>query len=50
MAGGIGPVLREYIVSEAMTALGIRARDLSQRDVRRTVVRETPLPGAFSHE
>ena len=47
----LGPVLREYIVSEAMTALGIPStRSLAAVMSGETVVRETPLPGRFSHE
>jgi uncharacterized protein YdiU (UPF0061 family) len=43
----LGPVLREYIVSEAMAALGIpTTRILSAVTTGETVWRETPLPGA----
>src|SRR5467141_4745267 len=43
----LGPVLREYIVSEAMTALGIPStRSLAAVISGETVERETPLPGA----
>ncbi len=43
----IGPVLREYIVSEAMAALGIpTTRSLAAVLTGETVMRETPLPGA----
>ena len=43
----LGPVLREYIVSEAMAALGIpTTRTLAAVTTGETVVRETPLPGA----
>ena len=43
----IGPVLREYIVSEAMTALGIPStRALAAVTTGEAVVRETVLPGA----
>src|SRR5204863_5752973 len=43
----LGPVLREYIVSEAMTALGIPStRSLAAVMSGETVARETPLPGA----
>src|SRR5436190_5339799 len=43
----IGPVLREYIVSEAMTALGIpTTRSLAAVLTGEPVYRETPLPGA----
>ncbi len=43
----LGPVLREYIVSEAMAALGIpTARTLAAAATGERVVRETMLPGA----
>ncbi len=43
----LGPVLREYIVSEAMAALGIpTTRALAAVLTGETVQRETPLPGA----
>ena len=43
----LGPVLREYVVSEAMAALGIRTtRALAAVLTGDTVVRETLLPGA----
>lgn len=43
----LGPVLREYIVSEAMTALGVpTARTLSAVSTGQPVMRERPLPGA----
>ncbi|MGI9391755.1 MAG: protein adenylyltransferase SelO [Boseongicola sp.] len=43
----IGPVLREYIVSEAMHALGIpTTRSLAAVATGEIVVREDPLPGA----
>jgi protein adenylyltransferase len=43
----LGPVLREYLVSEAMAALGIpTTRTLSAVMSGETVWRETPLPGA----
>jgi serine/tyrosine/threonine adenylyltransferase len=43
----LGPVLREYIVSEAMAALGIpTTRSLAAVVTGENVVRETPLPGA----
>ena len=43
----LGPVLREYVVSEAMAALGIpTTRSLAAVTTGETVVRETPLPGA----
>ncbi len=43
----LGPVLREYIVSEAMAALGIKTtRSLAAVMTGENVVRETLLPGA----
>jgi uncharacterized protein YdiU (UPF0061 family) len=43
----LGPVLREYIVSEAMAALGIpTTRALAAVTTGEMVQRETPLPGA----
>ncbi|HBF29558.1 protein adenylyltransferase SelO family protein [Rhizobium sp.] len=43
----LGPVIREYIVSEAMHALGIpTTRALAAVATGQTVRRETPLPGA----
>ena len=43
----LGPVLREYIVSEAMAALGIpTTRSLAAVITGENVMRETPLPGA----
>jgi uncharacterized protein YdiU (UPF0061 family) len=43
----LGPVLREYIVSEAMGALGIpTTRSLAAVMTGESVLRETPLPGA----
>ena len=43
----LGPVLREYIVSEAMAALGIpTTRSLAAVMTGENVVRETLLPGA----
>ena len=43
----LGPVLREYIVSEAMAALGIpTTRTLAAVTTGETVWRDTPLPGA----
>src|SRR5215469_6515355 len=43
----LGPVLREYIVSEAMFALGIpTTRSLAAAITGESVVRETVLPGA----
>ncbi len=44
---GLGPVLREYIVSEAMHALGIpTTRSLAAVTTGERILRETPLPGA----
>ena len=44
----IGPVLREYLVSEAMHALGVPAtRALAAVATGDTVYRETPVPGAI---
>jgi uncharacterized protein YdiU (UPF0061 family) len=44
----LGPVLREYVVSEAMTALGIPStRTLGAVLTGETVLRERPLPGAI---
>ena len=43
----LGPVLREYIVSEAMFALGIpTTRALAAVSTGETVLREAPRPGA----
>ena len=43
----LGPVLREYIVSEAMAALGIpTTRALAAVATGEITMRETPLPGA----
>ncbi|HEY0425190.1 MAG TPA: protein adenylyltransferase SelO family protein, partial [Rhodopila sp.] len=43
----LGPVLREYLVSEAMAALGVpTTRTLAAVTTGETVVRETMLPGA----
>src|SRR3712207_4137631 len=43
----LGPVLREYILSEAMFALGIpTTRSLAAVTTGETVIREAPLPGA----
>lgn len=43
----VGPMLREYVVSEAMHALGIpTTRSLAVVGTGRPVHRETPLPGA----
>jgi uncharacterized protein YdiU (UPF0061 family) len=44
---GIGPVLREYVVSEAMAALGIpTTRSLAAVTTGENIFREGPLPGA----
>ena len=43
----LGPVLREYIVSEAFAALGVpTTRSLAAVSTGEQVYRETPLPGA----
>lgn len=43
----VGPVIREYLVSEAMAALGIpTTRALAAVTTGETVLREAPLPGA----
>jgi uncharacterized protein YdiU (UPF0061 family) len=43
----LGPVLREYVVSEAMAALGIpTTRSLAATITGESVMRETALPGA----
>ncbi len=43
----LGPVIREYLVSEAMHALGIpTTRALAAVTTGETVIREAPLPGA----
>jgi uncharacterized protein YdiU (UPF0061 family) len=43
----VGPMLREYVVSEAMHALGIpTTRSLAVVGTGRSVIRETALPGA----
>ncbi|MBX3638949.1 MAG: YdiU family protein [Nitrosomonas sp.] len=43
----LAPMLREYIISEAMHALGIPStRSLTVVTTGETVMRETPLPGA----
>lgn len=43
----LGPVLREYIVSEAMAALGVpTARSLAALTTGENVLRETVVPGA----
>ncbi|WP_042357393.1 protein adenylyltransferase SelO [Bacillus rubiinfantis] len=44
----LGPMLREYIISEAMYALGIpTTRSLAVVTTGETTFRETPLPGAI---
>lgn len=44
----LGPMLREYIISEAMHALGIpTTRSLAVVATGEPVMRETPLPGAI---
>jgi uncharacterized protein YdiU (UPF0061 family) len=44
----VGPMLREYLISEAMHALGIpTTRSLAVVGTGRDVIRETPLPGAL---
>jgi serine/tyrosine/threonine adenylyltransferase len=44
----VGPMLREYIISEAMHALGVpTTRSLAVLGTGRPVVRETLLPGAL---
>ncbi|ARU60152.1 hypothetical protein CBW65_03085 [Tumebacillus avium] len=44
----LGPMLREYIISEAMQGLGIpTTRSLAVVATGETVYRETPLPGAI---
>jgi serine/tyrosine/threonine adenylyltransferase len=44
----IGPVLREYLISEAMQALGIpTTRTLAAVSTGETIYRERPLPGAI---
>jgi uncharacterized protein YdiU (UPF0061 family) len=44
----LGPMLREYIISEAMHALGIpTTRSLGVVETGETVIRETDLPGAI---
>jgi uncharacterized protein YdiU (UPF0061 family) len=43
----LGPMLREYIISEAMYGLGIpTTRSLAVVTTGESVIRETPLPGA----
>lgn len=44
---GLGPVLREYILSEAMYALGVpTTRALAAVTTGEKIMRETPIPGA----
>lgn len=44
----LGPMLREYLISEAMAALGIpTTRSLAVVHTGQQVFRETPLPGAI---
>lgn len=44
----LGPMLREYIISEAMFALGIpTSRSLAVVSTGETIIRETDLPGAI---
>ena len=44
---GVGPMLREYLISEAMAALGVpTTRSLAVTATGNTVYREEPLPGA----
>ncbi len=44
----LGPMLREYIISEAMHALGIpTTRSLAVVTTGESVIRETDLPGAI---
>ncbi|MBT9135672.1 MAG: hypothetical protein DDT34_00732 [Firmicutes bacterium] len=44
----LGPMLREYLISEAMHALGIpTSRSLAVVTTGETVYRDTPLPGAI---
>ncbi|MEM7471048.1 MAG: YdiU family protein [Pseudomonadota bacterium] len=44
----LGPVIREYLVSEAMAALGVpTTRALAAVTTGEQVLRETPLPGAI---
>lgn len=44
---GLGPVLREYILSEAMAALGVpTTRALAAVSTGEMIMREEPLPGA----
>ena len=45
---GLGPMLREYIISEAMHALGIpTTRSLAVVTTGETIIRETDQPGAI---
>ena len=44
----LGPMLREYIISEAMHALGIpTTRSLAVVTTGESIIRETELPGAI---
>ena len=44
----LGPVIREYLVSEAMAALGVpTTRALAAVSTGETVLREAPFPGAI---
>tara|TARA_R110002049_G_scaffold2743_2_gene20936 strand:- start:10057 stop:11523 length:1467 start_codon:yes stop_codon:yes gene_type:complete len=44
---GVGPVLREYLLSEAMHALGVpTTRALAAVTTGEQIMRETPIPGA----
>ncbi len=46
--GALGPMLREFLISEAMHALGIpTTRSLGVIKTGEIVLRETPLPGAI---
>jgi len=46
--GALGPMLREYLVSEAMAALGIpTTRSLAVVTTGEAVLRDRPLPGAI---
>lgn len=45
---GVGPILREYIISEAMAALGIpTTRALAAVATGENIMREAPMPGAI---
>src|SRR5699024_6438602 len=46
--GALGPMLRVYLISEAMAALGVpTTRSLAVVTTGETVLRERPLPGAI---